>query len=424
MSDGFGPDVLLLAQRLPFPPDRGDRITTWNLCRHFLGLGARLRIGSFLWGPEDLEGLRRLHALGCEVLAPGLSPRGRKISCLKEFLRGRPLTLGYFGDRRLLRSLRDSLRDRRPDLCLAYSSSMGAYLLGLASELEGVPKVMHFAELDSDKWAQYARNSGPAGRFVYGREARLMLRFERRLAAAMDLNLVVSPVEAKLFRKRIPDIPVSVLPNGVDLEHFRPGPPEEKVPGRLIFTGVMDYLPNVDGVLFFVRECWPALRERVPDASFTIVGRNPTPEVRRLGDLPGVVVTGGVPETPPWFQKACAAVVPLRLARGIQNKVLEAMASGLPVVCTTKAHEGIRAEPGAELLVADEPSRIVETLTGLLERPAWAEEVGKRARACVERNYDWDRILEGLDRKLGLLPSGARAGPPPQVSNGGISPPS
>jgi sugar transferase (PEP-CTERM/EpsH1 system associated) len=287
--------------------------------------------------------------------------------------------------------------DFKPDFCLAYSSSMGWYFLQPGVAEIGVPKITHFAELDSDKWDQYAQHSGFLGRWIYSREARSLLSFEKDLAKAMDLNLVVSPLEKTLFEKKIPGPKVEVLPNGVDLESFQPGPLEEREEETMIFTGVMNYHPNVDGVRAFAEKVFRRIQAKRVNSRFIILGSHPTPAIQNLGTNPGIEVTGFVEDTRPWFRRASIAVVPLRIARGIQNKVLEAMAMGLPVVCTQKAFDGIDAKPGEELIVVNGIEEMESPILQLLGNPKERKRMGRAARQAMEKRYDWNRIFERFD---------------------------
>ncbi len=393
-------DILFLSQRVPYPPDRGDRITTWNILQHFLALGQSIRVACFLENERDEEAVKHLEGLGIQVLSHRIHPRLRRIACLTHLLGKQALTLPYFHSKQIDRGIGEWLSTARPRLAFAYSSSMGQYLMQHGSRLASVQKIMHFAELDSDKWAQYAVQKGFPGTWVYGREARLLLSFEQELAHQMDLNLVVSAVEKELFEQRIPDAPVEVLRNGVDLEHFRPCDAAQREAATLIFTGVMDYHPNVDGVLHFAEVIWPRIREKRPEARFLVVGAHPSAEIRALHGQRGIEVSGRVDSTVPWFERACMAVVPLRIARGIQNKVLEAMAMGLPVVTSPKAFQGIRAEPGQDIFVADDDESFVEHTLTLLDSPDLRGRMGQSAREAMQASYQWSVILEQLDRHL------------------------
>ena len=261
---------------------------------------------------------------------------------------------------------------------------------------------MHFAELDSDKWKQYAERSAPPMKWIYARERRTLLEFEARVARSFSENVFCTPLEQKIFRERIPGASSIVLRNGVDTAFYEPRP-EQAEARHLIFTGVMDYLPNIDGCEFFARLVLPLLRPRYSDLRFTIVGSNPSAAVRALAQLPGVTVTGFVDDTRAWLSKASISVAPLRIARGIQNKVLEALAMGLPVVGTTSATQGIDGVDGRDFIVANSAQQQAAAISRLFDAPDEARALGERGRDFVVRQYDWEQVFEPLDRLLERL---------------------
>jgi sugar transferase (PEP-CTERM/EpsH1 system associated) len=398
------PRIVFLCQRVPWPPDRGDRITTWHFLQHFLERGARVQVGAFQEEERDADGVAFLRQRGCEVSAP-FRPRrrGRRIASLRGLVTGEALTLPFFRDRTLAAAVRAWLDPEPPDLVWVYSSSMAQYVLAVPPAARPRATVMQFAELDSDKWRQYAAVRRGYGRWLYAREARLLLAFEDRVARTFARSLVVSDVERTLFRERIPGVDPAVLPNGVDVGHFTSRGDDARHPHTAVFTGVMDYEPNVDGVTWFASWCWPELRRRFPDARLTIVGSKPVPKVQQLAQLPGVTVTGRVPETPPWFDRAAVAIAPLRLARGVQNKVLEAMSMGLPVVSSPQAAQGLGDVPPGTIAVADGADATVTAVARLFADPAGARAVGAAAAAWVRREWPWSRMYERADALLGEL---------------------
>ena len=263
---------------------------------------------------------------------------------------------------------------------------------------------MHFAELDSDKWRQYAARSHGPMRWLWAREARTLLEFERRIATAFDASILCTPLEQEVFARYIPGVDSLVLRNGVDLEYFRPQR-QTRREAELVFTGVMDYEPNVDGVEWFAREILPLIRRRVPAARFTIVGSKPVERVQRLAAIEGVTVTGRVEDVRAYVHAAAVSVAPLRIARGIQNKVLEAMACGVPVVGTTSATQGVECVAGRDLLVRDAAADFADEVVRLLQDPAEAEALGARGRALVEERYAWERVLQPLEALVTKLVS-------------------
>jgi sugar transferase (PEP-CTERM/EpsH1 system associated) len=348
-----------------------------------------VRIAAFAHDEQDFAGAEALRARGFSVFAVPHHGRGQRLRALPLLLTRRPLTLGVFSSRKLQAEV-DRLAGWA-DVAYAYSSSMGAFLAR-----HDLPWIMHFAELDSDKWRQYAERSSLPMKLVYRREWRTLLAFERSLTALARTSVFCTPLEEAIFQKAIPGRPSVVLRNGVDLAHYQPAP-ERVEPGHLVFTGVMDYLPNVDGCVHFVREVLPLVRRRFPRAHFTIVGSRPTPAVVRLAEVAGVTVTGFVPDTREYLARAAISVAPLRIARGIQNKVLEALAMGLPVVGTTSATQGVEGRAGEHYLVADEASAQADAITDLLAEPERAAALGARGRRFVEEHYDWEVTFAPLD---------------------------
>jgi sugar transferase (PEP-CTERM/EpsH1 system associated) len=383
--------ILFLSQRVPYPPNRGDKITTWHLVERMQRSHA-VRIVAFAHDDADRRAARELEEKGFEVAAFPPTPRWRAAPRL---LGSGPLTLTVYGSRALQSEVDRSVGSA--DLAYAYSSSMGAFFLRHA-----LPRVMHFAELDSDKWLQYAEKTRFPLSWVYRREGRTLLEFERKLAQAVDENVFCTPLEERIFRERIPGPSSLVLRNGVDLAHHRPSPTPPE-PGLLVFVGVMDYYPNVEGVAWFARTILPEVRRRHPEAHLAIVGSRPTRAVRALARLPGVTVTGFVEDPRAWLRKAAVSVAPLRIARGIQNKVLEAMAMGLPVVGTRSATQGVGGQAGRDYLLADSAEEQAQAVCALLREPERARELGRAARAFVEAEYDWETCLRPLDPLLGRL---------------------
>lgn len=405
-------DILFLCHRVPYPPDRGDRITTWHFLQHMLAEGHSVRLGCFREEARDAEAVTFLRSKGIEVEAPMLSRGWRKLWSMRGLLTGEALTVPFFAHGGLRKKIEEWCATKPPDLIYVYSSSMAQYVLAR----KGCPKVMHFAELDSDKWRQYSQQGGPLGRWIYGREAKKLLAFEDAVARDFDLSIVVSEVERELFTRRIPGVVPEVLPNGVDVDHFRSRGDTERHPHTLVFTGVMDYEPNVDGVQWFADECWPQLKAAYPDARFLIVGSRPNEAVKALAKRPGIEVTGRVPETPPYFDRAAVAIAPLRLARGVQNKVLEALSMGMPVVSTPQAAQGLGDVPEGTLSVHSRPDEMVATIRGLFDSPARARAQGLAAASWVREHFRWQNMYQRLDAMFARLrpPAAERAREPAQ----------
>ena len=381
--------ILFLSQRVPYPPNRGDKITTWRIIER-LRRHHEVVCVAFAHDQADRDGARELERMGFPIHTVDLHPKWSRVKSLPLLLTSKPLTLGVFGSTELQRLVDEHAEGA--DLAYAFSSSMGAFLLPHA----GLRRVMHFAELDSDKWHQYVERTKPPMKWIYAREWKTLLAFERDIAHKVETNVFCTALEQDIFEQEIPGAPSHVMRNGVDLEYYQPAP-EQAEPGHIVFTGVMDYFPNVDGCQWFANEILPEVRKQVPEVRFTIVGSHPTPEVEALAALPGVSVTGFVDDTRDYLRKAALSVAPLRIARGIQNKVLEALAMGLPVIGTTCATQGTGGTADGHFMVEDTREGQIAAVIQLLQDRERAATLARAGRQFVEDNYDWEVTLSVLD---------------------------
>ncbi len=393
--------LLFLVHRIPYPPNKGDKIRSYHMLRE-LSRHYRVHLGAFVDDGEDWryqENVARHCASSC--LLP-LSPARARLRSLQGLLRVQPLTLPYYYDRRMRDWVEETLARASVRKILVYSSSMAQYAEQWTS---GVKRIIDFVDIDSDKWAQYARACAWPKKAVYAREARRLLAYERAIAAGFDYSFFVSEKEASLFRELsgLGQDRVGFFDNGVDTSYFCPQADRASPYGSdeqaIVFTGAMDYWANVDAVSWFVEQVMPMLRRSCPGLVFYIVGARPAEQVRRL-TCRDVVVTGRVADVRPYLQHARAVVAPLRIARGVQNKVLEAMAMARPVLASAQALEGIRARPGEEILRADTPQAYVTHLCELLASSTRAQALGHRARERVVHDYAWQPCLRALLEKL------------------------
>jgi sugar transferase (PEP-CTERM/EpsH1 system associated) len=281
---------------------------------------------------------------------------------------------------------------------------------------KGVPFIMDFVDFDSAKYASYGANQGGLMGWINRREGVKLFEFEKEVASRADKSLFVSAAEAELFRRsaHLPPDHIHGIDNGVNLSYFNPEADfsplsaQERGDGPLlVFTGQMDYRPNIEAVNHFARTIFPLIRSVHHNARFAIVGRNPHGKVRALSSLPGVVVTGGVPDVRGWLAAANVVVAPLRIARGVQNKVLEAMAMGRPVVASAQAAEGIDARDGEDFLIAQDDAAAVNMVMRMIDDRASAAQLGIAARAHVVERYDWNTTLAPIAAMLGSDPASA-----------------
>jgi len=344
---------------------------------------------------EELAHARSLEEQGFKVLVAHRSPLHAKLSALAALATRTPLSVAHYASRRLEQLIRGAACRVKFDLVVSFCSSMAQY----ADALPDVPQIVDFVDLDSQKWALYASYTPWPKSWIYRLESRRLVRYEKVLASRALFTLVRTEPERQDCLRLLGEGRFEVLANGVDLDYFRPD--SEKIPSsELVFTGIMDYFPNVQAVQFFCRDILPLVQEVVPDVRFTIVGARPIQSVLELGSLAGVTVTGRVPDVRPYLQQAAAAVVPLKLARGIQNKVLEAMAMATPVVATKAAFRGIATGGHHGVAVCDEPRHFAEAINRFLKDPDARAEAGCLGRQFVERNFVWDKQLAKLDEVI------------------------
>jgi sugar transferase (PEP-CTERM/EpsH1 system associated) len=385
-------DILFLAHRVPYPPDRGDKIRSFHILRH-LARHHRVHLGAFADDEAD-----KAHAAGLAPLVHRchveVHARGRAASLARGLLTRAPASVAALASRTMGEFVDEVLATERIDRVYVFSGQMAQYAP------DDRPFVMDFVDIDSEKFADYARAARPPISWLWAQEARRLAAYEREVAGRAVVSLFVTEAEAALFRARTSLSPecVQVLENGIDADRFRPEPSQQPREPLIVFTGQMDYPPNVEAAAGFAKHALPLVRERRPDARFAIVGRNPDPALDDLGD--SVDVIGEVPDTRPWLARAAAVVAPLRLARGIQNKVLEAMAMARPVVASPAAFEGVDAVPGEHLLVADGWAAEADAVAALIADPTRGDAIGAAARARIVARYGWDARLAPLDRML------------------------
>ncbi|WP_404301654.1 TIGR03087 family PEP-CTERM/XrtA system glycosyltransferase [Alicycliphilus denitrificans] len=394
-------NILYLVHRLPYPPNKGDKVRSYHLLRH-LQKNHRVFLGTFIDDPDDEQHLSALQALCGDLHVERIDVRSAKLKSLSGLLTGEALTLAYYRNAGMQRWVAQIAATHSLQACVVFSSAMAQYAQPL---LRRVPMLVDFVDVDSAKWTQYASVHRWPLSMLYRREGLRLLAYERAMAAQARCSYFVTPNETALFVSQAPECEgrVQAMGNGVDSDFFKPdfelSRPFETVEQAIVFTGAMDYWPNIDGVSWFVVEMLPRLIARFPRARFYIVGRSPSPQVRAMAGA-HVVVTGTVPDVRPYLQHASAVVAPLRVARGIQNKILEAMAMQQPVVTVSSCADAIGATAEQGLLRADTPDEFVQALQPLLESSHNAAALGRQARRYVEQECSWQAHLSGIDSCL------------------------
>jgi sugar transferase (PEP-CTERM/EpsH1 system associated) len=400
-------DILFLSHRIPFPPDRGDKIRSHHVLKALAAL-APVHVATFADDAHD-------HASEPDLAALAASYRlieRRKplpVAGIQALASGRPISLTAFHDRRLEAYVHEVLATREIDAIFVFSGQMAQYI---PADFAG-RVVADLVDVDSAKFDAYAGKGRGLRAWVERREGLLLRAEEARIAALADATLLVSRAEAELLRTRLPQgLPpqvagkVGAMGNGMDSATFDPAgiAPEPRMLAhgapRIVFTGQMDYAPNIAAATRAIERILPLVREECPEASLHIVGRNPPAALAALGGRDGVEVWGRVEDIRPWLVAADVALVPLEIARGVQNKVLEAMAMALPVVLSPGAATGIDAQDGQDFLVRESDAAMAQAIVDLARAPAAGKALGEVARGWIVANASWDAALAALPAYL------------------------
>jgi polysaccharide biosynthesis protein PslH len=406
--------ILFLAHRTPYPPDKGDKIRSFHLLSQ---LARRHNVSLVYWvdDPKDLSHTNVLRRTCRGTVIPVPLPQMRANSrALWSLANGCSLSRGYYGSVRFQRIVERLVKEEGPELIYVFSSAMAQY----AEPFRKIPTIVDFVDVDSEKWRELARFSRFPLSQIYRLEHRRLARFEIEISRWAQYSLFVSAAEASLFSEIGGKGEIVTLPNGVVFDFVRL-PTHEKVqpadtrttqaasrPIHLLFVGTMSYFPNADAVLYFAREILPRIRSVFPQVIFDIVGRAPTRAVRDLNASNGVRVHGEVADLHPYLAQAEVSVAPMRISRGVPNKILEAMAVGIPVVATSEAIKGIQANDGEELLLGDTPERFSEQVLRLLSDRELTMRITKRARQGVQERYNWKTIGNQLAELINRIPPG------------------
>jgi sugar transferase (PEP-CTERM/EpsH1 system associated) len=389
--------VLYLCHRIPYPPNKGDKIRAFYELQAIAG---RHEVDVFTLADDEGDlAFREPLLKHCRNLTVAqVHPKLARLQALPFLLTRKPLTLPYFHSRELETQVRRALEGRSYDRIFVYCSAMAQYV-GSAGQ---IPVLMDFVDVDSDKWTQYASFTRFPFSAVYRREGRCLEAFEREACGKSTSVVVTTEREARLLRRLSPEANVHVIPNGVDTVYFDPAAvPRNLTTPAMVFTGDMSYFPNQEAVRFFATQVLPLIQASVPNAHFLIVGRNPGPGILQLRKTSGVEVTGFVPDVRTYLAKAHVAVAPFAIAAGIQNKILEAMAFGLPVVATSRTAQGLSPTVSDMVDTADTAEEFAAKIVLLLRNPELANRKGLESRCRVAAEYRWDhscqRLLELLE---------------------------
>ena len=394
-------NILYLAHRIPFPPEKGDKLRSFRQLEH-LARRHRVWCACFVDDPADLEHLQHLRGYCEDVVGVPLRRAPALLRGATGLLRGKTVTEAFYGHTAMRAALRAWCEATAFDVVVAFSSSMAPYAL----EIPAARRVLDLCDLDSQKWLDYAAHSRGPTRWLYRKEGERLAVREREWVDVFDATLLITEAEAAPIREDVASRKLHVVSNGVALPEPEEnqdevsGPDAEgqrDKPPVMGFVGVMNYRPNIDAVRWFAVECWREIRAACPEVTFRIVGRSPTRRVHELATAPGIEVVGGVDDLASEIRRFDVSVAPLRIARGLQNKVLEAMAAAKPVVLTSRAAEGIAARHDREYVVADRPSEMTDSIVRLIGDPAKRKQLGRAARRFVAVNHCWGEVLQRFE---------------------------
>ncbi len=383
--------ILYVCHRFPFPPQRGGKIRPFNMIKH-LAQKHQVTVASLVRSDQEAHdgaGLAEYCAQFEMVRVDAPIQTLRMVARLPTFT---PSSMGYFYSGELASRIDALLARNRFDLILVHCSSVAQYV----SAVEGVPKILDFGDMDSQKWLEYARYKPFPLSLGYRLEAAKLARAERRLARRFDMCTATTHAEWRTLQDYGTGVASDWFPNGVDSGYFRPSGTAHD-PDTIAFVGRMDYYPNQECMIDFCARVMPRLRATRPELKLLIVGADPAPSIQRLGSLPGVTVTGSVPDVRPFLHRSALMVVPLNIARGTQNKILEAMASGLPVVTSRAAAGGVDAKDQEHFLVASTPDDYAAAILRLIDNPAERQRLARAGRERMLSNHAWDKSMRRLD---------------------------
>ena len=396
--------ILYVCHRFPFPPARGGKIRPFNMIKH-LSRKHEVVVASLVRSREEAEAGRGLSRHCSDFMMAEVTATAAWARMITRLPTPRPSSMGYFFSPDLARRIDERLRKERFDLIFVHCSSVAPYV----SKTSGIPKILDFGDMDSQKWLDYCRFKPFPLSLGYWLEGRKMEAAEKALARRFDLCTCTTKAELETLRQFHIPVQTDWFPNGVDSEFFSPSDAPYDA-DAISFVGRMDYFPNQQAMLFFANEVFPRIREKRPAATLAIIGAEPSADIRRLASRDGITVTGTVPDVRDHVRRSAASVAPLMIARGTQNKIIECMAMGVPVVASPEAAGGVDAVPGEHLLVARSPDDYAGKLLNLMTDRAARQRLASAGRARVETHHSWARSMAKLDRIVEACLESHRAG--------------
>ena len=384
-------NILFICHRLPFPPNRGGKIRPFHIISH-LNANHRVTVASLARSEDEAEAGTGIRDHCHRFVVAGVDNRVQTLRMMARAVTPDPFSMGYFYSRRLARRIRQLLEDVSFDLIMVHCSSMAPYV----GNVKGIPKILDFGDMDSMKWLDIKNRRPFPLNIPYWMEGQKLMRCEKRFARQFDICTTTTRAEMETLASYETGCEMDWFPNGVNTDFFTPGDGSYE-PHTICFLGRMDYYPNQDCMIDFCGNTLPLIRQRVPDVKLLIVGAEPSAAIRQLGHLPGVTVTGWVPDVRPYARKSALMVAPLNIARGTQNKMLESMSMGVPVVCSRTALKGVSAMEEVHLLAADTPSEYADAIVRIFSNPGLRHSLSVAGRERAMTHHDWQRSMQHLD---------------------------
>lgn len=395
--------ILYVCHRFPYPPKRGGKIRPFNMIKH-LSARHEVTVASLVRTPEEARDGQGI-APHCAHFEMGhVSNPIQMLRMVARLPTLTPSSMGFFYSPELARHIRRLLEGERFDLIFVHCSSVAQYI----EHVRDIPKILDFGDMDSQKWLEYARSKPFPLSLGYRLEGSKMEREEKRLARRFDFCTATTRAEWQTLESYASGVPTDWFPNGVDATYFSPTD-EPYDPDTVSFVGRMDYYPNQECMFDFCKRTLPLLKARRPTIELLIVGADPSPAVKRLGEIPGVTVTGSVPDVRPFVRRSAVMVAPLNIARGTQNKILEAMAMGVPVVTSQVAAGGVDALDREHFLMASSPEEYAQAILRMIEDRSERQRLSMAGRARMLSHHDWEKSMERLDRIIDRCLAGRTA---------------
>lgn len=393
--------ILVVSHRVPFPPNKGEKLRTYHQLERLKQLGHSLSLISPSNGSED-EGYAAALAADLGIAVNTAQLNYKPLRFAKALATNRSLSEANFYSSDVKQLIKNQIQLFEPDFLFLTASSLVRYLEGITNPNNSPVILTDFMDVDSNKWQQYQHKARFPMNWVYKREAKLVKKLEIEAATLSKECYLIASAEVELFNKEVTKQgKITILPNGINSSIFKPNIDSRKPEqATLLFTGVMDYKPNIDAILWFIANCWSQVKTQYPNAKLVIAGMNPSATIQKLGSSDDIVVTGFVDDIMPYFQSASIFIAPFQIARGVQNKVLQAMSCELPVVATSKGIEGIIHCAGEDVLLADTAEQFTKHCLDLLESVQLRESIGKVARQTILANYAWPEVLKPLTNQI------------------------